>query len=113
MNKVITIDGTEYSMKNFDFGNLMCDLEGRGVNIIGLMQGGKNYILSFCRGLISIITGLSVKDSGKLLAKHLANGGELTEMTAIIGELMAEAGFGAAGQAESEEQTEHEAEEME
>lgn len=113
MNKSFTINGTVYEAKNLDFGNLMCDLESKDVNIIGFMQGGNNYILSFCRGLISIITGLSISDSGKLLAKHLANGGELTEMTGIIGELMAEAGFGAAGQAESEEETAHETEEME
>ncbi|MDY2627016.1 MAG: hypothetical protein SOW08_01675 [Lachnospiraceae bacterium] len=108
MDKNFTINGTVYAAKNLDFGNLMCDLEDRGVNIIGLMQGGNNYILSFCRGLISVITGLSTKDSGKLLAKHLASGGELTEMTGIIGELMAEDGFGAAGQAESESDIEAE-----
>ena len=103
MDKNITINGTVYEVKDLDFGNLMCDLESKGVNIIGFMQGGNQHILSFCRGLISVITGLSVSDSGKLLANHLASGGELTEMTGIIGELMSEAGFGEAGQAESEE----------
>ena len=113
MDKNITISGTVYEVKDLDFCNLMCDLESKGVNIIDFMRGGNRHILSFCRGLISVITGLSISDSGKLLANHLANGGELTEMTGIIGELMSEAGFGAAGQAESEEETGHETEEME
>ena len=112
MDKNITINGTVYEAKNLDFGNLMCELEDKGVNILGFMQGGNKYLLSFCRGLISVITGLSTSDAGQLLAKHLANEGELTEMIAIIGELMAEAGFGAAGEAESGEKMANEAVKM-
>lgn len=113
MDKSFTINGTVYAVKNLDFCNLLCDLEDRGVNITDLMQGGNKYQMSFCRGMISVITGLPTRDAGKLLAKHLANGGKVTEMTGIIGELMVEAGFGAAGQAKSEEETAHETDEME
>lgn len=109
MRKDITINGITYKTDELDFGNFLCDLEERNISTLEILSGETAHVFSFCRAFIDIVTGLdSLEASGKLLTKHMANGGRMEELLEVFLEMAVEAGFGdveetAAGEAAAEE----------
>lgn len=100
MKRKVTINGTVYNIKDLSFGNLASDLEDQGVNVLELLDGKKKYVFSFCRAFIAIVTGLPLEKAGLLMTKHFANGGTANEFLEIFTELMSDAGFGKAEEAQ-------------
>lgn len=104
-----TAKGTkEYKVKDLDFTNVMCDLENRGVDIMGMInsdgiQNGKMF--TTMRVITAALIGEEdLKKAGKVLSEHLANGGEMDEIFNAFTEVMESAGFG--GASETKETTE-------
>ena len=111
MHKDITINGVTYKIHDMDFGNFLCDMEERNIDALDMMSGKTAHVFSFCRAFIDIVTGLdSLEASGKLLTKHIANGGKMDELLEVFLEMAIDAGFGdteaeetAAGETAAEE----------
>lgn len=105
MRKNMTINGITYKIDELDFSNVMCDLEERNVETLEILSGKTAHVFSFCRAFIDIVTGLdSLEASGKLLTKHIANGGKMEELLEVFLEMAIDAGF---GDTEAEEQDEN------
>lgn len=94
-----TAKGTkEYKIKDFDFTNVMCDLEDRGVDIMKMMsadglQDGK--VFTTMRAITAALIGTDdLREAGKILSEHLKNGGDLDVIFNAFTEVMESAGFG-------------------
>ena len=96
MSKYVTINGTAYKVDDLDFTNVVCDLEEQGIDVFGIMDGGSKQYMTLCRAFIMIVTHLPAPSAGKLLTKHIRNGGKLDEILDSFKELMNDAGFGEA-----------------
>lgn len=98
----------EYKIKELDFTNVMCDLEDRGIDIMGMMNNNSfenGKIFTTMRTITAALIGEDdLKAAGKVLTEHLANGGQMDEIFNAFTEVMQTAGFG--GAAETEETTE-------
>lgn len=102
--KKITIEGTVYNLpKDLDFTNVVCDFEDQGIDMIEFMDGSSKQGLSICRAFVMLVTGLPKEAAGIKLTRHLAKGGKLTDFLNIFRELMKDAGFGKAEEAQTEE----------
>lgn len=103
-----TENGTkEYTIKDLDFTNVMCDLEDRGVDIMGMMNNGLSggKVFTTMRVILAALIGEEdLKKTGHILSIHLKNGGEMDEIFDAFTEVMETAGFG--GASETEETTE-------
>lgn len=88
----------EYSVKELNFVNVMCDLEDNGIDVMALLDDEKREsmkVFTTMRAIISVITGVKDKDeAGKIFVEHLKNGGQITEIMNAFTEVMQEAGFG-------------------
>lgn len=109
-----TAKGTkEYKIKDFDFTNVMCDLEDRGVDIMKMMsedglQDGK--VFTTMRAITAALIGVDdPREAGKILSEHLKNGGDINVIFNAFTEVMESAGFGET--AKKSEKTEETAEE--
>lgn len=92
-----TAEGAQvYPVADLDFTNLVCDLEGQGVDVMGMMDGGldRSKLMTMTRALLAVMTGLPTKEAGKLLTQHLGNGGSLEDIFSVFTEAMSDAGFG-------------------
>lgn len=85
-----------YPVAELDFTNLVCDLEGQGIDVMSMMDGGldRTKLMTMTRALLAVMTGLPVREAGKLLTQHLGNGGSLEDIFGVFTEAMADAGFG-------------------
>ena len=101
MSKYVTINGTAYKVDDLDFTNVVCDLEEQGIDVFGIMDGSSKQYMTLCRAFIMIVTHLPAPAAGKLLTKHIRNGGKLDEILDSFKELMNDAGFGEAETAET------------
>lgn len=109
MAKYVTLNRTSYKIDDLDFTNVICDLEGQGIDVFGIMDGASKQYMSFCRAFIMIVTGLNAVAAGKLLTKHIKNGGKINEIMDTFKELMNDAGFGEAETATEEATPQEEA----
>ena len=99
----VTINGTVYNIdEELDFSNVASDFEDKGVDVVSLLNGETRYTFSFARAFVSLVTGLPAIAAGKLLTKHMANGGNLLDMMEVFRGLMIDAGFGNAETATEE-----------
>lgn len=92
-----TSEGAQvYPVADLDFTNLVCDLEGQGVDVMSMMDGGldRSKLMTMTRALLAVMTGLPTREAGKLLTQHLSNGGSLEDIFGVFTEAMADAGFG-------------------
>lgn len=97
----------EYKIKDLDFTNVMCDLEDRGVDIMGMMNNGLSdgKVFTTMRVITAALIGEEdLKKAGHILSVHLKNGGEMDEIFNAFTEVMESAGFG--GASETQETTE-------
>lgn len=85
-----------YPVAELDFTNLVCDLEGQGVDVMSMMDGGldRTKLMTITRALLAVMTGLPVKEAGKMLTQHLSNGGSLDDIFGVFTDSMTDAGFG-------------------
>ena len=85
-----------YPVAELDFTNLVCDLEGQGIDVMSMMDGGldRSKLMTMTRGLLAVMTGLPTREAGKLLTQHLGNGGSLEDIFGVFTEAMSDAGFG-------------------
>ena len=85
-----------YPVAELDFTNLVCDLEGQGIDVMSTMDGGidKTKIMTMTRGLLAVMTGVPTRDAGRMLTQHLGNGGSLDDIFSVFAEAMQDAGFG-------------------
>lgn len=97
----------EYKVKNLDFTNVMCDLEDRGVDIMGMMGNTgipDNKLFSTIRIILATLIGeTDLNVAGKVLTTHLKNGGKIDEILKAFTEVMENAGFGEASEDENQE----------
>ena len=92
-----TNDGAQvFPVAELDFTNLVCDLEGQGIDVMSMLDGGLNRakLMTMTRGLLAVMTGLPATEAGKMLTQHLGNGGSLDDIFNVFSEAMADAGFG-------------------
>ena len=50
--------------------------------------------LDFTNLVLAVMTGIPVREAGRLLTQHLGNGGSLEDIFGVFTEAMADAGFG-------------------
>lgn len=106
MEKKITINGTVYNApKEMDFSNVVCYFEDLGVNVMAIIAGEGVQNLSLCRAVIAFVTGKSKTEAGKMLTRHMINGGTIEPFINFFNDLMEEAGFGKAEEAQTEAET--------
>ncbi|MDT3387750.1 MAG: hypothetical protein LIR46_08335 [Bacteroidota bacterium] len=92
-----TADGAQLlPVAELDFTNLVCDLEGQGIDVMAMMDGGldRSKLMTMTRGILAVMTGIPVREAGRLLTQHLGNGGSLEDIFGVFTEAMADAGFG-------------------
>lgn len=92
-----TAEGDQvYPVADLDFTNLVCDLEGQGVDVMSMLDGGldRSKLMTMTRALLAVMTGVPVKDAGRMLTQHLGNGGSLEDIFGVFSDAMADAGFG-------------------
>lgn len=92
-----TNDGAQvFPVTDLDFTNLVCDLEGQGIDVMSMMDGGvdRTKLMTMTRGLLAVMTGLPTREAGRMLTQHLSNGGSLDDIFSVFTEAMADAGFG-------------------
>ena len=88
----------EIKVVDLDFTNLMCDLEDRDVNVMGLLDDKTREnmkIFKTIRAIIAVLTGTQdITDAGKMLSEHLKCGGSMDDIMGAFTEAMKTAGFG-------------------
>lgn len=100
ITRTVTIksaDGDQlYPVVDLDFTNLVCDLEGQGIDVMSMLDGGldRTKLMTMTRALLAVMTGQPVREAGKLLTQHLGNGGSLDDIFGVFTEAMQDAGFG-------------------
>lgn len=113
MNHILTLklDGgdRQFATKDLDFYNLVCELEGSGVNVMNLTAGSleQGKVFSTVRAILAVLVNVQPAEAGKMLSQHLRNGGALDNIMEAFTDAMADAGFGTPQTAEeTEEETE-------
>ena len=101
---VLKLDGGDrtFPTKDIDFFNLVCELEGSGVDVMGLTDGNlkRDKIFTTMRALVAVLINVQLDEAGKLLSQHLKNGGGLDDIMNAFTGAMEDAGFGAAAEEE-------------
>ena len=112
MNHILTLklDGgdRQFATKDLDFYNLVCELEGSGVNVMNLTAGSleQDKVFSTVRAILAVLVNVQPTEAGKMLSQHLRNNGTLDDIMAAFTDAMSDAGFGAPQTAEEEPETE-------
>jgi hypothetical protein len=90
------INGKDYDdIKEVDFTNVLCDLEDRGIDIMGMARTGTMKFFSLARAIVSVYTGeKDLNECGKILSQHIKNGGDIDDIVVPFSEAMEAAGFG-------------------
>lgn len=101
-------DGDQlFPIRDLDFTNLVCDLEGTGIDVMGLVEGNldRAKIFTTMRGLIAVMIGVEPVEAGKLMSDHLSNGGTIEEVFEAFTKSMQDANFGKTPQDHKKPQT--------
>ena len=110
MNHILTLklDNGEkqFVTRDLDFYNLVCELEGAGVNVMNLVNGAleQENVFSSVRAILAVLVNVQSVEAGKLLSQHLKNGGDLEDIMTAFTEAMTDAGFGKPQTAEETEE---------
>lgn len=83
------IAGKEYTAKEIDF-NMVCDLASHGVNIYSVDPLPMNVAI---RAYFAVCAGVPLETAGKLLERHLMDGGDLTEISEAFSDKLENSGF--------------------
>ena len=92
-----TNDGEQvFPVKQLDFYNLVCDLEGEGVDVMSITNGtlDRGKLFTTVRALLAVMIGVPSAEAGKLIGEHLSNEGTLDDIFSVFVEAMNDAGFG-------------------
>lgn len=92
-----TNDGEQvYPVKELDFYNLVCDLEGAGIDVMTLTNGtlDRGKLFTTVRALLSVMIGVPQQEAGSLIGQHIANEGSLEDIFNVFTEAMNDSGFG-------------------
>ena len=90
-------DGEQvFPVKELSFYNLVCDLEGAGVDVMTLTSGSldRGKLFTTVRALLAVMIGVPQEEAGKLIGEHLANEGSLDDIFSVFSQAMEDAGFG-------------------
>ena len=90
MRKVI-INGKEYTIPEVTF-DAVCDLEDAGLNLLDLASGNVKLTV-IARACVAWVTHTSPAGASKILAAHLADGGDLGSVVSPIWDAIEESGF--------------------
>lgn len=94
----------EIKVADLDFTNLMCDLEDRDIDVMGLLDSESRDnmpIFKMVRGITAVLTGTKdLTEAGKILSEHLKHGGSMDEIMGAFTEAMKTAGFGEEAEAD-------------
>ena len=88
MNKTFTINGKTYIAQEFSY-NTICDLQDYGIEVDKMGEKGA----SMTRAFFAIWSGLSIKEAGEEIGKHMIAGGSLEELGDAISASMEESDF--------------------
>ena len=85
-----------FPVKELDFYNLVCDLEGAGIDVMTLTNGGldRTKLFTTVRALLAVMIDVPQAEAGKLIGEHLANDGSLDDIFGVFAQAMEDAGFG-------------------
>lgn len=106
MTHILTLklDGgdRQFPTKDLDFYNLVCELEGAGIDVMSLtdLNIERTKIFSTMRALLAVLINVQKEQAGTMLSQHIKNGGVLDDIMAAFTDAMADAGFGAAQETE-------------
>lgn len=109
MTHILTIkldDGDrQFPTKDLDFYNLVCELEGAGIDVMSLTDGNleRTKIFSTMRALLAVLINVQKETAGNYLSQHIRNGGALDDIMAAFTDAMNDAGFGEAPETETEQ----------
>lgn len=87
-NNRFTINGVVYTVGDFDF-NTMADLEDYGVSVAQMMNPTSNVL----RAYLAVVSGMTPKQAGNELTKHILNGGGFEEMIEAFAESLKNSDF--------------------
>lgn len=90
-------DGEQvFPVKELDFYNLVCDLEGAGVDVMTITGGSldRGKLFTTVRALLSVMISVPQEIAGTYIGQHLANGGSLEDVFGVFSQAMVDAGFG-------------------
>ena len=88
MDRLLTLNGRSYKAAEFDL-NLMCDFEDRGIPFDDIDKKMFNVI----RQYVASSMGVDVKVAGREISEHMANGGELSDISDVMEAAMKDSGF--------------------
>lgn len=85
-----------FPVKELDFYNLVCDLEGAGIDVMTLTNGSldRTKLFTTVRALLAVMIDVPQAEAGKLIGEHLANDGSLDDIFSVFSQAMEDAGFG-------------------
>ena len=88
----------QFPTKDLDFYNLVCELEGAGIDVMSLTDGNleRTKIFSTMRALLAVLINVQAETAGSYLSQHIKNGGALDDIMTAFTDAMSDAGFGAA-----------------
>lgn len=84
-----TINNETITAKEFTF-NALCDLEDMGIDFSNAIVHKPRIAM---RAYLAYCKGISLDESGKMIEKHIINGGDLTEMNKAILENLEKSDF--------------------
>lgn len=96
----------QFPTKDLDFYNLVCELEGAGIDVMSLTDGQleRTKIFSTMRALLAVLINVQQEVAGSYLSQHIKHGGQLDDIMSAFTDAMSDAGFGAAPETEEEEE---------
>ena len=100
ITKTISIkldDGEKvFPIKDLSFYNLVCDLEGQGIDVMTLTEGSldRQKLFTTVRALLAVMLGIKPELAGNYIEEHIRNGGALDDIFGAFTEAMTDAGFG-------------------
>ena len=94
-----------FPTKDLDFFNLVCELEGAGVDVMSLTDGAleRSKIFTTMRALLAVLINVPNVEAGSLLSQHIKNGGALDDIMEAFTGAMEDAGFGGTPEEPQEE----------
>ena len=114
MNRILVLKldngDRQFATRDLDFFNLVCELEGSGVDVMALtggnLEGAK--LFTTLRSLLAVLINVKPMEAGNLMSQHLRNGGTLDDIMAAFTSAMEDAGFGGAPTEETQEEPQEE-----
>lgn len=88
MDRLLTLNGKTYKAIPFDL-NLICDYEDVGISLDDIDKKMFNVI----RQYVATSMNADPRTAGREISEHLANGGNLEDISNVMSEMMSDSGF--------------------